>query len=88
VAQGNSAALAVDSYLQAGEPESKDAWLSYGTVDLTYDMEDYASAERSVMPTRAAKERVKGFDEIELGFSEQAACAEAKRCLRCDLEQY
>ena len=28
------------------------------------------------------------FCEIEKGFSEKAACAEAKRCLRCDLEQY
>ena len=86
VAQGNQAAMAVDEYLQEGQPQSKEDWLAYGTVELTYNMEDYAAAKRPEMPTRSPEERVKSFDEIELGFAEQAACGEAKRCLRCDIE--
>ena len=31
-------------------------------------------------------ERIVYFDEIELSFSVEDACKEARRCLRCDLE--
>ena len=68
--------------------ESKEGWLEYGTVELGYKMEDYASAERAVVNIRPAEERIRGFDEIELGFPEPVACAEARRCLRCDLEPF
>jgi len=88
VAQGNTVALAVDEYLQDGHPQSKKDWLAYGTVELKYNMEDYATAQRPQMPTRAPEKRIKSFDEIELGFAEKEACAEAKRCLRCDLEDF
>jgi NADPH-dependent glutamate synthase beta subunit-like oxidoreductase len=30
--------------------------------------------------------RVNNFDEVELGFTEEAAIREARRCVRCDLE--
>ena len=39
--------------------------------------------ERAHMPAIDPKDRVGNFDEIELGFSEQAAVAEAERCMRC-----
>jgi hypothetical protein len=57
-------------------------------VELKYNREDYAEAKRPEMPTQAPEERVKNFAEIELGFSEEVAREEAKRCLRCDLEEY
>jgi NADH-quinone oxidoreductase subunit F len=88
VAQGNTVALAVDEYLQDGHPQSKEDWLAYGTVELKYNLEDYAKAQRPQMPTRAPQKRARSFDEIELGFAEKTACAEAKRCLRCDLEEF
>jgi NADH-quinone oxidoreductase subunit F len=87
VAQGNKVALNVDEYLRDGQPESKEDWLAYSTVELTYDREDYAKAVRPEMPTQPAEERIKDFDEIELGFAEKVACEEAKRCLRCDLDK-
>jgi NADPH-dependent glutamate synthase beta subunit-like oxidoreductase len=31
-------------------------------------------------------ERTGGFDEVELGFSDEQAKAETHRCLQCDLE--
>jgi heterodisulfide reductase subunit A-like polyferredoxin len=37
------------------------------------------------MPTLPVDERVKGFDEVELGYTEQQAIEEAKRCLHCSV---
>jgi hypothetical protein len=51
-------------------------------------MQDYAEAKRPEMPTQTPEERIKNFGQIELGFSETVACEEAKRCLRCDLEEF
>jgi hypothetical protein len=36
---------------------------------------------------RDVKERVQDFDQVELGFSEQMAVEEARRCIRCDLRK-
>ncbi len=41
------------------------------------------SRARAVMPVVPAAERVKGFEEFELGFSEEQAIEEASRCLAC-----
>ena len=88
VAQGNEVALAVDEYLRDGDAQSKEDWLVYRTVELTYNMEDYAEATRPEMPAQTPQERIENFDQIELGFSETVACGEAKRCLRCDIEEF
>jgi NADPH-dependent glutamate synthase beta subunit-like oxidoreductase len=39
------------------------------------------------VPTLSVDERLKGFSQVELGLSEEMAIKEAKRCLRCDLEE-
>lgn len=39
--------------------------------------------ERQIMPARDATERSHGFAEVNLGFTEQLALAEARRCLQC-----
>jgi len=87
VAQGNKVALSVDSFLQDGEPESKEAWLSYRLEPEAWDPEEYASAQRPQVPTKAPEKRIGDFGEIELGLSEDVSRAEACRCLRCDLER-
>jgi NADH-quinone oxidoreductase subunit F len=87
VAQGNQVALAVDEYLRNGHPQSKETFLAYRTIELKHKLEDYAQAKRPVMPTQAAEKRSGNFGEIELGFSEEVARAECKRCLRCDIEK-
>jgi len=38
------------------------------------------------MPTLPLEQRHEGFQEVELGFDEEQAKQEAKRCLQCDLE--
>jgi hypothetical protein len=39
--------------------------------------------DRQTMPLLSASERVGNFKEVTLGFSEEAAIAEAERCLNC-----
>jgi len=39
--------------------------------------------KRTIMPTQAAEERIKNFDEVALGFTPELAEAEAERCLNC-----
>jgi pyruvate/2-oxoglutarate dehydrogenase complex dihydrolipoamide dehydrogenase (E3) component len=86
VAQGNKVAMAVDAYLQNGNPQSKEKWLAYQTVEKAWNPEDFAEAKRQAMPVRDPQKRAGTFEEIELGFAEEAAKCEARRCLRCDLE--
>jgi len=47
-----------------------------------YDPETWDPSHRQQMPRRGIEERA-GFDEVNLGFSEEQAVAEAKRCLSC-----
>jgi len=42
--------------------------------------------QKPAMPVLDLEERTDGFKEVELGFTEEMAIKEAKRCLRCDLE--
>jgi NADH-quinone oxidoreductase subunit F len=86
VAQGNQAALAVDAYLRSTKAGNARRMTEYRTTELGYKLEDYAEAHRAEMPTRDPDERSHTFEEIELGFDEETARAEACRCLRCDLE--
>jgi NADH-quinone oxidoreductase subunit F len=42
--------------------------------------------QKPAVPLLSLEERPGNFKEVELGFTEQMAITEAKRCLRCDLE--
>ncbi len=48
------------------------------------ELDELLESQRPEMPTLPVTERLKGFAEVELGFSQETAMAEAKRCLRCD----
>lgn len=41
---------------------------------------------RTHMPKMAPTDRVKSFDEVELGLTEELAISEALRCLGCEVE--
>ncbi|MGQ9674272.1 MAG: FAD-dependent oxidoreductase [Chloroflexota bacterium] len=88
VAQGNQVAMAVNAYLQQGRQDGAEKlWDDYGTVELTYNLEDFAEVKRAKMPEVPVSERTCNFCEVELGLSVGNAKAESKRCLRCDLEK-
>ncbi|PWI46707.1 BzdV protein [Candidatus Heimdallarchaeota archaeon B3_Heim] len=82
---GRKAAQTIDKYLGGtgnidevlAEIETPNAWL--GREEGFYDK------QRVEIPAIPISERSKGFNEIELGYMEEMAVEEAKRCLRCDL---
>ncbi len=47
------------------------------------DYKPNMSPEKNPMPSLDPKERARCFDEVELGYSEEAAVNEAERCLNC-----
>jgi len=49
--------------------------------------ESWEAQPRLEIPKLPAEERKNNFDEIELAFSSEKSIQEARRCLRCDLEQ-
>jgi NADH-quinone oxidoreductase subunit F len=54
-------------------------------VELTD--EEIEQLKKPQIPKLSTKERKENFKEVELGFTEEMAITEAKRCLRCDLEE-
>jgi hypothetical protein len=86
VAQGNRAAAAVDHYLRTGAPATLDAALDVHLPELSWNMADYSHAVRVQAGQVPVAERSGSFREVELPVAEEKICAEAKRCLRCDLE--
>ncbi len=78
IAAGKVAAANIDSYLGFDHK-----------LEVTVDIppakhRDIIAAGRALVPERSAQERKNDFDEFEFSLSDQAACLEAQRCLRCD----
>ncbi|HDN78902.1 MAG TPA: FAD-binding protein, partial [Chloroflexi bacterium] len=90
IAQGRRAAEAIDLYLR-GEPIElpEPHWhvVSLEEVETqfrNFPLEKRASPRpRHPIPRLPPEERVKSFAEVELGFDEETAVAEAERCLNC-----
>ena len=84
IAAGRQAAISIDKYLAGG-----------GVIDETLappegeaaPLEEAEEKQRLQMPTLPLEQRINDFAQVELGYSEQMAIEEAKRCLRCDLEE-
>lgn len=81
MAAGRRAALAIDRRLQGGAAPP----FMYQPAKTGRDILPHGIERTScpVMPLRSAGESIRGFQEVELGFSLEQAVAEAKRCLRC-----
>jgi NADH-quinone oxidoreductase subunit F len=86
VAQGNLVAEAIDHWLRTGMLIKPHYKTPRPDIPQVHNLEDYAYATRPAIPELKIVERRGNFREVELGFNEQTACEEAKRCLRCDLE--
>jgi NADH-quinone oxidoreductase subunit F len=86
VNQGNRVAVAVDNYLKGQKVERPKFVTGYHEIPQVYNIDEFAEAKRPVMPEMPLEERVACFDEVELGFDDNVAREECKRCLRCDLE--
>ncbi len=87
VAAGRQAAEAMDSFLLQGyiRERNVDYSCSRGTMeDLPkWEFEVMPKIRRSNMPAISLAERHHNFKEVETGYDEQTATAEAARCLKC-----
>ena len=87
VSAGKRAAESIDKFLR-GESLARDYKVTRPSayiepVELTDD--EIESAVRPEMPHLPSGERCKNFKEVELGYTEEMAVKEARRCLRCEL---
>ncbi len=88
IAAGRRGAIAIDKYLRGDtsrvevyDRKSKEVIERPPELDETWE-----ERPRHKIATLPLPERRSSFAEIELGFSEEVARREARRCLRCDLE--
>jgi formate dehydrogenase major subunit len=87
IAAGRKAAYAIDTYVREGKarPEPQ-AFLSRKDVFATVTASDLRSREKApkrVMPLVPVDDRVRGFVEVELGYSADDLRRESARCLEC-----
>lgn len=85
---GKSAAESIHRYLRGEslEKEYKPTKPRMEVPPVEISIDEAMSLERPKIPCLAVSKRAGNFQEVELGFSEEQAVSEAKRCLRCDLE--
>ncbi|MFU8773190.1 MAG: FAD-dependent oxidoreductase, partial [Anaerolineales bacterium] len=84
IGAGKQAAESIHRYLRKMDLHTgrKLAWEKPAAIDVN-DSKGIKRAPRQHMAELSVKERILGFNEVELGFTEEQAMAEAKRCLDC-----
>ena len=92
VAQGHDAAISIDllckgrSLQERLPPLTNLVSQKMGIHEWSYDNQ-VSEEERKKVPTKALASALKNIKiELELGFDPRLACAEAERCLNCDIE--
>jgi NADH-quinone oxidoreductase subunit F len=84
VAAGERAAAGIDRLLTGADHAF---WRACKTVDTHFDPDaDPAGFPRARMTMTPVAQRAGNFDEVERAWTEEMACKEAKRCLRCDFK--
>ena len=89
IAAGRRGAIAIDKFLRgdASRVEIYDRKGKVAAAPAGPALEDtWETKPRTAVRTLPLGDRRASFTEIELGFSEDIARREARRCLRCDLE--
>jgi len=83
IAAGRKAASAIDRYL-GGKGVIEEELTRERRYGMCVGMEeDFASKNRVQMPCLALEKRRGNFTEVELGFDEELAVKEARRCFQC-----
>jgi len=85
IAAGRRAAVSIDKYL-GGSGVIDEELASPEEIETLTELEE-GEKQRISVPTLTLSERLCSFAEVELGLGEEMAIEEARRCLRCDLEE-
>jgi len=87
IGAGKRAAIYIDMYLTGKPVVATDKPYSCSKGELyeirDSDYADVPTQARAEQKTLAPDVRIKGFEEIELGITEEQALAESERCLQC-----
>ncbi|MEA1964134.1 MAG: NAD(P)-binding protein [Candidatus Aerophobetes bacterium] len=83
MAAGRKAAISIDRYLQGEDMRINREGEGTQKSELEVDIEGVEPEKRIEVPTLSLNERKENFKEVVLGFSEEEAINEAKRCLAC-----
>jgi NADH-quinone oxidoreductase subunit F len=88
MAHGKIAAKMIHKYIQAQplEREYKVTRSAIRVEAIEITDKEIEELKKPSMPLLSPEERSGNFKEVELGFTEEMAIKEARRCLRCDLE--
>jgi NADH-quinone oxidoreductase subunit F len=89
MAHGKIAAQMIDKYIR-GEKLERIYEVTRPTVHveaIKLSEKEVQSLKKQEMSSAPVAQRITDFNEVELGFTEAEAISEAKRCLRCDLEE-
>jgi NADPH-dependent glutamate synthase beta subunit-like oxidoreductase/Pyruvate/2-oxoacid:ferredoxin oxidoreductase delta subunit len=84
VAQGRKAAAAMDAYL-GGDGDIEENLLPDWDTDPHIGREEGFNTRKRMHPIFIDPAKRNNWDEVELGFDEATARAEALRCLKCNL---
>ncbi|HAP31525.1 MAG TPA: hydrogenase, partial [Firmicutes bacterium] len=92
IAAGRRGAMAIEKYFKGDQSrvqmyDRKNGEPMLEARDSETDEETWQPQFRPKVTHLPAVERVKNFRETEMGFSEEDARHETRRCLRCDLER-
>ena len=82
VADGRKAAEQIDRHLRGSEWRPKDRFVQITVLDHHSMAESFDEYSRLEVPTIPLDRRT-GITEVEAGYTEEQARAEASRCLRC-----
>ena len=84
VADGNRAAIEIANYIE-GKDESVLPVMMAPTPIEEIDTRNEKVRARAKMPLLDMEKRISSFDEVELGYCEETARAEARRCVDCSI---
>jgi heterodisulfide reductase subunit A-like polyferredoxin/threonine dehydrogenase-like Zn-dependent dehydrogenase len=83
IATGHEAAASIDRHLRGEDLRAGREPMRAETVEVPRKVAEKLA--RTSMPEAPVARRIRSFEEVELGFTEEAAIREAQRCLHCEV---
>ncbi len=83
IAQGHVAAKSIERFINGEALEQTDSRTKPIETEIKIDLKNRPKTKRADIPMQKISERKNSFQEVEYGFDEATAIAEAQRCLRC-----
>ncbi len=83
VAAGNEAGVSILRYLDGDDLAAGREPVEYAQKDFNKIPDKAEKIKRESMARLPMEQRLAGFDEVELGFTEEQALTEANKCLNC-----